>query len=230
MFAKFSIRAKIICLVSLLLLALAGMGLLSATSMRSLNAHTKEIANSWLPSIKALGELNVGAVYYRNVLNAHMLAETLEDKAVLEKTMAGIVENMTNVRKSYETMITSPEERALYTEWSARWQEYAGIAAKVLDLSRKEAGRLPREALQANQQAIKVGNEAKAILAKDIELNDRGAAQDTKAAEDTYSSILMMLAAIVGLSILAGAAVSFYVIRDVAAGIASIVEPMQALG
>jgi methyl-accepting chemotaxis protein len=230
MFSKLSIRTKIVSVVCLLLLALAGMGLLSARSMRSLNANTEEIAGNWLPSIKAVGELNVGAVYYRNVLNAHMLADTVEDKVVLEKTLETIVENMTKVRKSYETMITSPEERALYAEWSGRWQEYKDIATKVLELSRKEAGRLPHEAMQVNKQAIKVGNEANAILARDIELNDKGAAQDTRAAEETYSSVLMWLAVIVGLSILAGAAVSFYVIRDISAGIASIVEPMQALG
>ena len=132
------------------------------------------------------------------------------------------------VRKAYEAMISSPEERALYTDWSKRWEVYQGIAAKMLELSKKDG--LSREARDLNKEMIKAGNEAEAILEKDIELNDKGAAQDTRAAEETYSSMLMWLAVIVGLSILAGAAVSFYVIRDISAGIASIVEPMQALG
>jgi methyl-accepting chemotaxis protein len=230
MLSQLSIRAKIISLVSLLLLTLAGMGLLSATGMRSLNANTREIAVNWLPSIKALGELNVGVMTYRAVLRAHMLAETIEDKQVTEKQLETIVQKNVGIRKAYESMINSPEERALYQDWSRLWERYRDIAAKVMELSRKEAGRFPREALELNKQAVKVGGEADAVLARDIELNNVGAERDTRSAEETYSSVLKMLALIVGLAILAGAAVGFYVIRDVSAGIASIVDPMQALG
>jgi methyl-accepting chemotaxis protein len=98
----------------------------------------------------------------------------------------------------------------------------------MVELSKKDG--LSREARDLNKDMIKAGNDADALLVKDIELNDNGAANDTRAAEETYSSMLMMLAVIVGLAILSGAAVSLYVIRDVSAGIASIVEPMQALG
>jgi methyl-accepting chemotaxis protein len=230
MFSKLSIRTKIVAVVCLLLLALAGMGLLSARSMRSLDANTKEMASNWLPSIKALGELNVGLMTYRAVLRAHMLAETIEDKQTVEKQLEGIAQKNMKARSTYEAMINSPEERALYADWSKHWDDYKAIAAKVMELSRKEAGHLPREALELNKQAIKIGSEADAIMAKDIELNDKGAANDARAAEETYSSMLMWLAVIVGLAILSGAAVSFYVIRDISAGIASIVEPMQALG
>ena len=227
-FYKLSIRTKIVSVVCLLLLALAGMGLLSARSMRSLNANTREMASNWLPSIKALGDLRGDAVMYRAIIRQHMLAETKEDKGGAEKALDNLGQKNMKVRKSYEAMISSPEERALYTDWSKRWEVYQGIAAKMLELSKKDG--LSREARDLNKEMIKAGNEAEAILDKDIELNDKGAAQDARAAEETYSSVLMMLGIIVGVAILSGAAVSFYVIRDVSAGIASIVEPMQALG
>ena len=40
----------------------------------------------------------------------------------------------------------------------------------------------------------------------------------------------MMLAAILGAAVIIGIGVSFYLVRDVSSGIASIVTPMQALG
>ena len=230
MFSKFSIRTKIVSLVCLLLVALAGQGALSAMSMRSLNANTNEIASNWLPSIRALGELNAGLMAYRSILRSHMLAETLEEKQGIEKTLETLVQKNNGIRKSYEAMISSPEERALYEEWSKHWQQYKDIGAKTMELSRKEAGRVPHEALALNKESIKVGQEADAIMARDIDLNNKGADAETRAAAATYSSMLMLLAVIVGLAILAGGAISFYVIRDVSAGIASIVHPMQALG
>ena len=228
MFSKLSIRTKIVSVVCLLLLALAGMGLLSARSMRSLNANTKEMASNWLPSIKALGDLHADVIMYRAIIRQHMLAETKEDKDGAEKALDNLAQKNMKVRKAYEAMMSSPEERALYADFSTRWEQYKAIVAKMIELSRKDG--LSREARDLNKDLIKAGNEAESILDKDIELNDKGAAQDARGAEETYSSMLMWLAVIVGLSILAGAAVSFYVIRDISAGIASIVEPMQALG
>ena len=230
MFMKFAIRTKIISVVSVLLLALAGTGFLAARDMRAMNANTNEIATNWLPSVKALGELNVGIVSYRAALRAHLLAETVEEKEAVEKTLEKIVESNDKIRKSYETMIASPQEQALYDDWSKHWQEYKEIATKVLQLSHKEAGHLPREALELNKHASKVGNESDVILNKDIELNNTGAEKETRLAAETCSSALTILAVIVGMATILGAAFSFYVVRDISMGIASIVSPMRALG
>jgi methyl-accepting chemotaxis protein len=230
MFMKFAIRTKIICIVSILLLALAGSGLLAASNMRAMNADTHEIATNWLPSLKTLGDFNAGIILYRATLRAHMLAETIEEKDAVEVALEKIVEKNRGIRKSYEAMIATPEERALYNDWAKHWQEYKDIATKVIELSRKEAGHWPREAIELNKRAIKVGSESDAILAKDIELNNTNAENETRRAAETYSSALVILAAIVGTATILGAAVSFYVIRDISTGIASIVKPMQALG
>ena len=230
MFSKFSVRAKIISVVSTLLLALVGVGLLAVQNMRGMNANTNEITSNWLPSIRTLGELHAGTITYRATLRAHLLAETVEDKEAVEKTLGRVAEDNLMIRKTYEAMISSPEERALYDDWSKRWQAYKDIAAKIMLLSHKEAGHLPREALELNKHAIELGNESDAILKKDIELNNKGAENETRIAAETYSSALTMLAVIIGIAVLAGAGISFYVVRDVSTGIASIVRPMQALG
>jgi methyl-accepting chemotaxis protein len=230
MFRNISIRSKIVSLLALLLVALVGMGILAALDTRSINANTNEIATNWLPSIKTLGELNAGVIRYRAALRAHMLAETVEDKKSIEKTLADIVESNTRIRQSYETMISSPTERALYEDWSKHWQAYRDIAARVMELSHKEIGHLPREALELNKQANKIGNDADQALDKDIEYNNVGAQKETKSAADTYSSVLTTLAVIVVVTFLMGIGAGFYVVRDISAGIGSIVRPMQALG
>jgi methyl-accepting chemotaxis protein len=76
----------------------------------------------------------------------------------------------------------------------------------------------------------KIGLTADEILKKDIDLNDLGAGKATRDAADTFSSAFMMILAILGAAVVIGAAVSFYVVRDISSGIASIVTPMQALG
>ncbi len=231
MLSQFSIRSKIIAVVAFLLVAMTGMGLLAVKNMRSMNANTVDIATSWLPSVRVLGELRAGVITYRNVIRQHMLNETMEEKLAMEKTLATVIEANMKARAQYEPMITSPEEHALYKEWSDLWDKYKKGTEEVMALSRKEAGKFPREAQELNTKVVnKIGLEADAVLAKDIALNNAGADKAAKDAADSYNFAFLMLSLITGVAIIIGAGVSVYLVRDISAGIASIVTPMQALG
>ena len=231
MLAKYSIRTKIVAVVAFLLVAMTGMGLLAVRNMRAINANTVDIATSWMPSVRVLGDLRAGVITYRNVIREHMLSETLEEKQAMEKTLATVIESNTKIRAAYEPMITSPEERALYNEWVKLWESYKKGTEDVMALSRKAIGQIPREAHELNTKTVnKIGLDADAVLKKDIDLNNAGADKAASDAADSYTSALMMLAVILGTAVIAGIAVSFYLVRDVSSGIASIVAPMQALG
>jgi methyl-accepting chemotaxis protein len=231
MFASYSIRAKITAVVAFLLVAMTGMGLLAVKNMRSLNASTVDITTNWLPSVRILGELRAGIITYRNVVREHMLAETAEDKAAVEKTLAGVVESNTKIRQTYEPMITSPEERALYNEWVQLWEKYKKGTEEVMALSRKEAGKIPHEAHELNVKTVnKISLDADAVLKKDIDLNNAGADKAGTDAADNYTFAFALLAVILGVAAIVGIAVGIYLVRDVSSGIASIVKPMQALG
>ena len=100
-----------------------------------------------------------------------------------------------------------------------------------MELSRKEAGKFPKEAQDLNTKVVnKIGIEADEVLKKDIELNNAGADKAAQSAADAYASASLMLLIILGAAIIIGVGVSFYLIRDISTGIASIVTPMQALG
>ena len=58
MLSRLSIRVKIISVISLLLLAMAGMGLLSVLEMNSIHANAADIQTNWLPSVRELGDLD----------------------------------------------------------------------------------------------------------------------------------------------------------------------------
>src|SRR5262249_40058943 len=231
MLANISIRAKIITTVAFLLVAMSGMGLLAVKNMRSINASTVDISTSWLPSVRALGDLRAGVMTYRNVVREHMLAETLDEKLAAEKTLAGVVESNTRIRQAYEPLITTPEERAFYNEWSRLWDDYKKGTQEVMALSRKAVGQIPHEAHELNSKTVnKIGLEADEVLKKDIDLNDKGATKATSDAADNYDSAFWMVAVILSIAVITGIAVSLYMVRDISNGIASIVAPMQALG
>jgi methyl-accepting chemotaxis protein len=231
MLATLSIRAKITIVVSFLLIAMTGMGLLAVRNMQTINANAVDIQTSWLPSVRVLGELRAGVITYRNVIREHMLGETAEEKAAAEKILVTVVEGNTKIRQDYEKLIISPEERALYNEWVQVWESYKKSTEEVMALSRNSVGKIPHEAHELNSKtANPIGLKADAILKKDIDLNNAGADTAGKQAGDSYNSGFMLLAVILGLAATLGIGLSIYLIRDVARGIDSIVTPMQALG
>ncbi|MGY8661816.1 methyl-accepting chemotaxis protein [Bradyrhizobium sp. UFLA05-109] len=231
MLAKISIRAKIISVVAFLLAAMAGMGVLAVIKMRAINANTVDIATSWMPSVRVLGEVRANVLTYRTVVRAHMLAETIEEKLAAEKTAGDVIDALAKSRKQYEPMITSPEERALYTEWSKLWDDYKKGTDDVMALSRKDVGKISHEARELNTKAVgKIGLQSDEVLRKDIELNNKGGNQAAQDAADSYAFAFMLVCVILGVALVIGIGVSFYMIRDVSSGIDSIVEPMQALG
>jgi methyl-accepting chemotaxis protein len=119
----------------------------------------------------------------------------------------------------------------LYGEWGKLWDDYKKGALEVMELSRKAAGQVAHEAHELNTKKVnKIALSADELLKKDIDLNNAGAEKATTNAADSYSSALVMLAIIIGAAVIAGIGVSFYLVRDVSNGIASIVKPMQALG
>ena len=231
MFAAISIRAKIISVVAFLLVAMTGMGLLAIMKMRSMNANTTDITTVWLPSVRMLGEMRASVITYRNVVRQHMLSETLEDKLANEKTANIVIEALAKARKSYEPMIASPDERALYNEWAKLWDQYKQGTEEVFALSRRDAGKVPHDAQELNTKTVnKIGLAADEVLTKDIDLNTKGGDQAAQEASDSYSFAFLLVSIMLGSAVVIGAGVGFYLVRDVSRGIDSIIQPMQALG
>jgi methyl-accepting chemotaxis protein len=231
MLANLSIRAKITAVVAFLLFAMTGMGLLAVRNMRAIDASTLDITTNWLPSVRVLGDLRAGVITYRNVIREHMLSETAEEKQATEKVLAGVIEANAKIRQSYERMITSAEERALYNDWVKLWERYKTGTEEVMALSRKSVGKAPHEAHELNAKTVnKIGIEADDVLKKSIELNNAGADKAGRDAADNYAFAFWVVIAITGIATIVGIAVGVYLIRDVSRGIASIVAPMQALG
>ena len=231
MFSRLSIRNKITIVIAFLLIAMTGMGLLAVTRMQGINAKAVEIQSNWLPSGRALGELRTGVLNYRSVLRGHLLSETAEGKAAAEKRLQTQVDLNNNTRQVYEKLIGSDEARATYAEWVKEWEAYKKISQDVLALSRSAIGGYPRDAIKLNDgSAIPQGQKADKLLNANIALSDRGAKEAGDAATREYNSAFMLLAIILGISAVVGIGVGVFLIRDVSAGIASIVKPMQALG
>ncbi|WP_027516464.1 methyl-accepting chemotaxis protein [Bradyrhizobium sp. WSM1417] len=229
--SKLSIVFKLLAVLSVLVLSLAGVGVTAIGTMQNINSHTVEIAESWLPSVRALGSLRADINELRVALRLHLMQDSVEGKDAAEKRLASLRARIDQTRKVYEPLITSAEERSLYGQWSTAWADYLNGVQDVMALSRKNVGRFPADANELLQTKVaKMAQAADPLLQKGIEMNNRGAELETKQAADSYAMIFRVLVGIIVLSVVIAIGAAYYLVRDVSRGIASIISPMQSLG
>ncbi|WNV12141.1 methyl-accepting chemotaxis protein [Tardiphaga sp. 709] len=230
MLSNISIKAKITIVIAFLLIAMTGMGALAVSKMQTINANASDIQKNWLPSVRVLGGLRATTIDYRNLVRAHILAANADQ---MQKTEAGIdtiVKRAADERTAYDKLVSSPEERAIFNDWSKEWDNYVSRSQEIFVLDRKNLGKSSQEAHELNLNVINpLGSKADFALRKAIEFNDKGAAASGQKADDSYGSALMTVIVIIAATAVIGIGIGIYLVKDVSSGIASIVQPMQAL-
>ena len=227
MLARYSIRAKITVVVTFLLLAMSAMGGLAVKQMSDINNSTTEIAGSWLPSVRALGEIRAATITYRAIVRAHLLVNTEAGKQTQEVLLTKWLDLLAAARKRYEPLINSTEERAFYSDSTTAWLEYLDGVKHVLVLSRKNED---NEARTLHAKASLAGVKSDEILQKNIDLNNKGAGAAAVNAATSYAAAMKMVIVSLALAMIVGIGAAILLVRDVSAGIKSIVTPMRALG
>ena len=227
MLSRLSIRTKLIALVSILLVALTAMGLFAIVEMRSINASAQVIKNSWLPSVRLVGELRTQSARYRAVLRHYLTEPDEKFMADIQRNLDARAKDYDTANKAYEPLISSPQEAALYKELSATWKTFREAADEVIAHARK------RETAQARavnaQRATVAGRSMDAVLTKLVELNDSGAAASGQKAENAYDAAFRIVLVALVAMVLAGLCAAVLIVRDVARGIGSVLTPMRAL-
>jgi len=168
-----------------LALLLAGVALFELAQM---NARTKEIATSWLPSVKAAGVMSQTINQFRRAENDHVLA--LDDKTMeeVDKTLATQRQSLTDQIKAYEALISGPDERKQVEELQTALAAYYTAHARLIELSRggEQTADEAKAWLRGDSRAALRAVETQ--LNDVIELNDRGAEKAAADADATYAA------------------------------------------
>ncbi len=135
-FPAFSIRNKLIASFALLTGFLVGLGVLGLFSMGVLRDQALSIERNWLPSVRALGEIDTLSARMNGVMLRHTQATEPQMLAGMEKDFERFGGKIAERQALYQTLIASPEEQALYDGYRAQLAVFEAERAKVLDLSR----------------------------------------------------------------------------------------------
>ena len=183
---------------ALLVLMLVGLAVAAMTQLSAMRAATAEISDNWLPSVEVVNAIDAQTATLRLIVLTHIMNTDEAAMAKIDQELVAGRAQMAQLRKKYEALISSPEEKKLYDEFAANWAKYIGVNDTALAHSRKN------ENDQA--KAIAEGESAKFYavsgdyLDKLIKLNHQGAEDARAASEHTYTTArntLLVVAALV---------------------------------
>jgi two-component system OmpR family sensor kinase len=110
------------------------LGMLSIARLRDFNNVSADIADVWLPNTRVLGDLNNYTSDFRAAEGAHLLSPG--ERGAIEREMVDLDRAISQAQAGYERIRHDADERAFYTVFRERWNEYRAVVNQMLELAR----------------------------------------------------------------------------------------------
>jgi two-component system OmpR family sensor kinase len=140
-----SVRFQLAAVFLLFFALVVILGAFSMWRLSNFNLLSTDIAEIWLPTTRALGDLNNYTSDFRAFEGSELLSSDAGGAAEAEKQMAELDRTIAASEREFEAIRHGAVETELYNQFKARWNEYRGIVNQMLVLSRsnrKEDARL----------------------------------------------------------------------------------------
>ena len=197
----------------ILLCAIAGAG---AYQTAKIHANVVDLADNWLPSVQALGDLRAVANGVRRTSLRHLLEKTADEKAVQAAIHVKLVQaDLPEALSKYEPLVSSPEEAQLLKQIKEQLAVYLAQDRELMGLS--DQGAEGFEA--ARHMAIGPAGDAFAKLLKaieeDVALNVAGSRAASDQAGASYRSVMLVNLSALALSLMAGVGLAVAISRAI---------------
>lgn len=197
----------------IILVIMAGVTVFSLIKMSVIKDKIDEVNASWLPSVIALSEMSLDTSEYRMNELQHAFTYYGYEIRAKEQEMIALRERMEKNQELYETLISSPEEQALYTSFREKWKQYLELHEKYMKLSRDNQD---EEAVKLlNNESRDLFDSFGADLAELVKLNKKGSVNAARRAEQTYSSTRLIIKILLSLTVLMSTLIALVLVRTI---------------
>ncbi|MGD0024867.1 MAG: ATP-binding protein [Xanthobacteraceae bacterium] len=131
-----SIRFHLAAVFLLFFSLVVVLGLFSIWRLSNFNLLSADVAQIWLPTTRALGDLNNYTSDFRAIEGSNLLSADPSEAAATEKEMANLDRTIAEAERSFERIRHDAAENDLYRRFKERWTEYRAIVNQMLELSR----------------------------------------------------------------------------------------------
>jgi two-component system OmpR family sensor kinase len=131
-----SIRSHLAAVFLLFFSLVAVLGMFSIWRLSNFNLLSADVAQIWLPTTRALGDLNNFTSDFRAIDGSNLLSSDPERTAATEQDMAELDRTIGAAERSFEHIRHDEAVENLYRRFKERWTGYRAIVNEMLELSR----------------------------------------------------------------------------------------------
>jgi methyl-accepting chemotaxis protein len=195
------------------------LGLFALAQLDKVNGTSTEMAERWMPSAQAAGEMAMRINMVRRDELQHILSVSEADMSKYEAQLTETKAKLADARGRYEKLPSEGDEKAAYESFRQNWAAYLAQHDKVLQLSR--AGRNEEAKALNRGEAAQHFRESVADLTKIVELNAAGGAAASKRGDELFARSRTQM--ISGLAVIAalGLALGWLISRAITVPLAS---------
>jgi methyl-accepting chemotaxis protein len=227
LWSNLKIGVKVYAGFGIVLAILVALGFLSMNKLAAVNDQSTVISENWLPSVQAVQAVDGLSAVYRVAQGSHILSTSDEEMTKAEADMAKASEDMAAARKTYEPLISSDDERAIYNDFTKAWDLYLATSAKIKDLSRKNINDKAADLFKG--QARAEYDAATASLKKLVDLNVKGAEEASAYGDMLYAATRTVLIGGMIAAVALGVFCGFVVARGITKPLAVLTATMKRL-
>jgi methyl-accepting chemotaxis protein len=226
-FSNFKISIKLGIIFAILVVMTAVAGGFALLQLSKINANTEEMATNWLPSVQYIGEMQGQINTLRRAEYHHVMAVLGEEKSPELDRINASKKKIDEVGKKFELLLSNPEEKQAWDDYTKGLARYYAADAKLLALS--DVGPAEAEASAAYLNGESQASFRALFKAMDamMALNIQGADAAFSGAQSTYGASRAGVVLMVLLSMALAAGLGFWITRQITKPIAFAVKAAE---
>jgi two-component system, OmpR family, sensor kinase len=131
-----SIRFHLAAVFLIFFLLVVVLGLFSIWRLSNFNMLSSDVAEQWLPTTRALGDLNNYTSDFRAIEGSNLLSSDASEITATEREMAKLDRSIAEAERGFERIRHNVAENGLYAQFKQHWNDYREIVNRMLVLSR----------------------------------------------------------------------------------------------
>ena len=219
MLKNMKIMGKLALGFGIVLVFLLSLGIISLQKMSAINDQSTIITENWMPSIKVVQEINTNTSDYRIAEYQHVLAHKTEDMKKAENDMDTVLSTMKKNRTEYEKLISSPDEKATYENFSRKFDKYMDMHKQFITSSSQNRNEEAQEILDKSKVLFDDFSEE---LLKLVKINVDGGNKASATGDELYAQSKVIMISIIIISILLGMIVAYLITRSITSSLSEL--------
>ena len=195
------------------LLATVLVGAAAINRMQVIQGNVETMGSNWIPSINAINALRGQLNELRRAEMAMCLKDVvLEVEQEQERIKTLREKTLPELAKTYESMVSSPEEAEAWKQAKARYATFTAIQDKLV--AARKAGNRGEYLATVTGESGKAFADVIAAVQALVDINTAGAGRSVDDSRAAYKAVLTTMGVLIAAALAAGGVLAFYLTRS----------------